>query len=241
MSSEEEIKEKMKKVHWVPLESNPDVLNEFAYKVGMPKSWGFTDIFGVDPELLCMVPQPCKAVTLLFQCTDNISKFKAAQKEELEKSGQTLSKDVFYMKQYVGNACGTIAACHCIGNNAEEIGVPADSAIGKFLAAAKGKTPEEAGAALADANELHSASEASAAGGQTAAPEATAKTDHHFICFVEKDGDLYELDGGKVAPINHGPTGGEFLAAATQVIQGKFMAVDPDSIQFNMMALSKMD
>ena len=29
------------------------------------------------------------------------------------------------MRQYVGNACGTIAACHSIGNNAEELGVPA--------------------------------------------------------------------------------------------------------------------
>lgn len=241
MATEAEIKEKMQKVHWVPLESNPEVLNAFAYKVGLPKTWGFTDIFGLDPELLMMVPQPCKAVTLLFQCTENISKFKAAQKEELEKSGQTVSKDLFYMRQYVGNACGTIAACHSIGNSAEELGVPGDSALGKFLADAKGKTPEESGAMLADANQLHSASEESAQGGQTEAPDATARTDHHFICFVEKDGDLYELDGGKFAPINHGPTAGEFLAAAAQVIQGKFMATDPDSIHFNMMALSKLD
>ena len=28
----------------------------------------------------------------------------------------------------------------------------------------------------------------------------------HFVAFVEKEGQLYELDGRKATPINHGPT-----------------------------------
>merc|ERR1712050_700201 len=96
--------------------------------------------------------------------------------------------------------------------------------IGKFYASISGKSPEDAGAMLADASDLHSASEASAVGGQTAAPEAEAATDAHFIAFVEKDGNVYELDGGKAFPINHGPVQDSFLHTAAGVIKTEFMA-----------------
>ena len=35
-------------------------------------------------------------------------------------------------------------------------------------------------------------------------PNIEDDVDLHFIVFVEKDGDLYELDGAKPFPINHG-------------------------------------
>jgi len=231
--------ERIRKVHWVPLESNPDMLNDFAWKVGLPKDYEFVDVFSTDPELLVMVPPERLAVTLLFKSSSNIRKFKEEQNKRIEAEGQKLSADLVYLKQYVGNACGTIACLHSIGNNSEVLGLSEESPIGKFLKTIKGKAPKDAGLALVDATDLHSASEASARGGQTAAPEATADVDAHFICFVEKDGDLYELDGNKAFPINHGPTAGDLLGTAAQVIKAKFMDQDPESVEFNMMALVK--
>lgn len=234
-----ELDAKMRKVHWVPLESNPDMLTDFASKVGLPKGWEFVDVLGTDPELLGMVPPGSVAVTLLFQCSEKLSKFKEEQKAKIDAGGQSLSTDLVYLKQYVGNACGTIACLHSLANNAQVLGLTADSPIGKFLATASKKTPEEAGAMLADATELHHASDASAAQGQTAAPQADADTDCHFVCFIEKGGDVYELDGNKAFPINHGPTQGDLLNAAAKVVKTKFMETDPDNIHFNMMALVK--
>ena len=49
---EKEVKERMKKVHWVPLESNPEMLTNFAHQVGLPADWEFTDVYGVDEGLL---------------------------------------------------------------------------------------------------------------------------------------------------------------------------------------------
>lgn len=233
----DDIEERMQKVHWVPLESNPQMLTDFGRKVGLPEPWEFTDIFGVDEDMLSMVPPGAVAVTLLFQCSRNLEQYKLAQKGEIEANGQVVGKSLTYLKQYVGNACGTIASIHSMANNAEVLGIAPSSPLGRFLQQIQGKSPQEAGSLLADAKELHEASEVSAQGGQTEAPEATAATDHHFIAFVEKEGDIYELDGAKAFPINHGSAGGNLLKAAAKVIQEKFMDKDPDNIQFNMMAL----
>jgi len=232
-----ELQAKMRRVHWVPLESNPDVLNAFATRAGLPSDWEFVDVFGVDPELIAMVPPTCVAVTLLFQCSPALARFSEAQRLRIERKGQVVRPGLVYLKQYIGNACGTIACIHSLANNAKALGLPEQSPLGRYLAGILGKSPEVAGEMLADAADLHEASQASAAGGQTAAPEATASVDHHFVAFVEHGGDVYELDGCKAFPINHGPSGGRLLDAVAKVVKASFMEQDADNIHFNMMAL----
>jgi hypothetical protein len=62
-------------------------------------------------------------------------------------------------------------------------------------------------------------------------------TSSDFICFLEHEGSLYELDGRKAGPVNHGPTTPEsLLKDSVKVIRG-FMERDPDNVQFNMVAL----
>lgn len=42
------------------------------------------------------------------------------QETEVEEKGQTVSDNVFYLKQIVTNACGTIALIHSVANNSEK-------------------------------------------------------------------------------------------------------------------------
>lgn len=58
-----------------------------------------------------------------------------------------------------------------------------------------------------------------------------------FICFLEREGSLYELDGRKAGPVNHGPTTPESLLKDSVMVIRGFMERDPDNVQFNMVAL----
>jgi len=57
---------------------------------------------------------------------------------------------------------------------------------------------------LEDSKDLASVHSEYSVKGQTTVSEADDDVDLHFICFIQKDGDLYELDGRKEFPINHG-------------------------------------
>lgn len=230
---------------WLPLESNPAMLNEFARRVGMSEKYSFNDVWGLDDALTAMLPRPCFALTLLFKPSDNIRTFKKDQREKIEQgvteNNMPGADKLFYMKQYVGNACGTIATIHAIAN-ADPIreSLPSDSPLARFFGECADKSVEDCGELLGKAKYLHEVSESSASNtetGQTEAPAVGDSVDCHFIAFVQRDGCVFELDGGKAFPINHGPVENDFIQSAAKIIQQKFMQVDPDSIHWNIMAL----
>jgi ubiquitin carboxyl-terminal hydrolase L3 len=71
--------------------------------------------------------------------------------------------------------------------------------------------------------------------GQSAVVEDTW---NHFVAFIEKDGCLYELDGRKEFPINHGATSSEtLLEDSAKVVRG-YMDRDPEELRFTMLALA---
>ena len=40
---------------WLPIESNPEVMNSFLRKLGVSSDWEINDVFGLDPELLLLL------------------------------------------------------------------------------------------------------------------------------------------------------------------------------------------
>jgi ubiquitin carboxyl-terminal hydrolase L3 len=87
----------------------------------MNMSYQFHDVFGLDDELLGLVPQPCVAILLLFPINQKFKKYEEQETERIHKEGQICSDEVFFIKQTIGNACGTIGMLHALGNCQEQL------------------------------------------------------------------------------------------------------------------------
>ncbi|CAL4087402.1 unnamed protein product [Meganyctiphanes norvegica] len=222
---------------WLPLESNPAVLNKFLGDIGVPSSWAINDVLGMDEELLATVPQPVAAVILLYPINDTNEAFKTQQEESIDADGQEVSDKVYFMKQCVGNSCGTVALIHAVGNNTEQIGL-SDGALKSFLEKTEAMSPEERGNSLEEDEGISSAHEDSAKEGQSATVDRDTQLDTHFIAFVHVDGKLYELDGRKKYVINHGDTSPDSLLKDSATVCKQFMERDPKELRYAVVALT---
>jgi len=227
------------------------VLNPFIRRLGVPGDWEFTDVFGLDDELLAMVPQPCAALCLLFPSQNISQAHREAMRAKRPAGGSADNTPVFFLQQHddMGNACGTIAAVHAVANAAAAGNFALqDGPLSGFLDKAAPLSIPERGLALQHATEMQELSDATAASGETEGAGTDDAQGQHFITFVPLAGQLYELDGrtfdaqGVAFPVCHGPTSSEtFLQDAAKVIKEEFMARDPTSINFNITALVKAD
>ncbi len=101
--------------------------------------------------------------------------------------------------------------------------------------------PEARGLELEKFNRIANAHEEIAAEGQTAPPPVDEHLVTHFVAFVHKDGSLYELDGRRAGPINHGPTTAENLLKDAAVVCKQRMERDPTEYRFTVVALTTGD
>ena len=49
--------------------------SQFLTSVGVPEDWCMTDVYGLDSELLSIIPQPALALLLLFPITEKVDFF----------------------------------------------------------------------------------------------------------------------------------------------------------------------
>merc|ERR1712232_1422146 len=102
---------------------------------GVSSGWIFIDVIGLDEELLALAPQPVLAVYLLFPSKP----IRGLRREALaaQVGSRVAPASTFYLIQHkdFGNACGTIAAVHAVGNLVSEgsLNLVSGSPIEKFL------------------------------------------------------------------------------------------------------------
>ncbi|KAM4608471.1 ubiquitin carboxyl-terminal hydrolase isozyme L3 isoform 2-T2 [Polymixia lowei] len=186
-----------------------------------------------------MVPKPVCAVLLLFPVTEKYESFRQEEEVKIKAQGQEVSPDVYFMKQTIGNACGTIGLIHAVSNNKGHLEFEPDSPLKKFLEESSKMSPDEKATFLEKDENIRVTHESSAQEGQSETPSIDDKVDLHFIAFVNVGGRLYELDGRKPFPIVHGKTSEDtFLEDAAEVCKN-FMARDPQELHFTVIALSK--
>lgn len=218
---------------WLPLEANPDVMNQFLWGLGLPENEAECyDVYGLDEQLLEMVPEPVLAVLFLYPLTSKTEEERLQQENEKKEHNTR----VYFMKQTVGNACGTIGLLHALGNITSEIKLTEGSFFDRFFKATASMDPLQRAAFLENDREMEVAHSVAATAGDT---EALVDVNAHFICFACVDGELYELDGRKSGPISHGQSSpNTLLRDAAKVIQGVIQK-NPVSLNFNVIVVSK--
>eukprot|EP01100_Stratorugosa_tubuloviscum_P006760 TRINITY_DN2875_c5_g1_i1.p1 TRINITY_DN2875_c5_g1~~TRINITY_DN2875_c5_g1_i1.p1 ORF type:complete len:226 (-),score=102.01 TRINITY_DN2875_c5_g1_i1:81-758(-) len=213
---------------WPAMESNPEVINKFANNLGLSENWTFADVFGLDDELLDMIAQPVLAVILLFPSKAKIPVDESKRKET----------NVFFLRQIreLDDACGTIAMIHAIINNFNSLGIT-QGPLRDYYNRTNSLSIEERGFELAADNNIAGLHGQFSQQGQTETVPEGKSSGHHFVCFVEENGNLFELDGCKPFPIFHGPINHSLLKSAAKIIQDCYMR-DPTLLDFSIIALA---
>ena len=209
---------------WPPIEANPQVFNDFARQVGVPTRWQFDDVLGFDDELLAMVSQPCLAIIFLFPC-----------KCKTQFSEANRGDKGFFLRQVseLDQACGTIAMIHAIANNLKNMDIKTGVIYDYVNNASKEDTPEKRGNLLVENQSVLKLHKSFANEGQSHVKE---QADHHFVCFTEVDGHIYEFDGCKPAPTNHGSLNDTpFLNKVVSIIKDEYMK-DPSVYDLAMIS-----
>lgn len=228
----------MESSNWLPLESNPEVMNEYVKGIGFNSTvLSFQDVLGLEPWALEMLCKPLVAFLLTYEVTPAQKEHKKKEAELLAEKPQTLSPTLFYMKQYAGNACGTIAILHALAplyQTHKELFAPG-SVLGKIYDDAKGKTPEAIGEALVNNQDLKSSHSAAVSAGETGVDE---RCNNHFVCITFHDGGVYELDGRKKFPVKHAECKAEDFGAEGLKVLKSYVDRDPSNPSFNIIALA---
>ncbi|KAJ8101404.1 hypothetical protein POJ06DRAFT_96296 [Lipomyces tetrasporus] len=188
---------------FVPLESNPDVLTRLAESLGLSDDLSFHDVYSLDdPDLLSFIPRPALALMLVFPVSDAYEEYRREQDKDTPPFETSSDDDVIWLKQTIGNACGTYAVLHSTLNGPAFDHVRPNSVLAQFKADLAPLTTKERVGYIENSNSLEAAHSAVASDGDTTAPDATEEVNLHFVAFVKsKSNVLYELDGRRAGPI----------------------------------------
>jgi len=196
-----------------------------------------------------MVPQPVSAVMVLSPMTEKISrKRRQLHSESVASTGKEDSSEhngVWYMKQRIRNACGTIAVMHALANaptSVQEASIQPSSWINSFFANNPiSSSPTNKAISLENDSTIETFHENATndPSNQTSRGNIGDTIDMHFVSLVHVNGKLYELDGRvDQGPICHGKTTQkDLLADACRVVK-QLMEADPAEMRFTIIAFA---
>ncbi|KAL1875560.1 ubiquitinyl hydrolase 1 [Paecilomyces lecythidis] len=192
---------------FVPLENNPEVMSHLVHKLGLSRSFGFTDVYSIDdPDLLAFVPRPAHGLLLVFPVSPTYEASRVAEDSSLpEYTGSGPSEPAMWFKQTIRNACGLIGLLHAVSNGEPRKNITPGSDLDQLLKTAESLPPIQRADLLYESKALESAHADAAKLGDTEAPQAEDNVDLHFVAFVKgEDGRLWELDGRRKGPLERG-------------------------------------
>lgn len=153
------------------------------------------------------------------------------------------NNDVWFIKQRIGNACGTIGLLHALLNTPEGLQqtFEPDSWLSNFASLCPPQLDPIAKAeTLENDNKIATLHDEATSSESNATNRGNLDDDiiTHFIALVCVKNVLYELDGRKLGPIKHGTTTPQTLLSDSCAVIKEFMKRDPNEMRFTILALA---
>jgi ubiquitin carboxyl-terminal hydrolase L3 len=90
-----------------------------------------------------MISKPVLGVLMVYRIKESSERYRHEEQERIAREGQSLSPNVYYMKQIVSNACGTVGLLHCIGNVRTKVSIASGSYLDRFYERTSRYNPDE--------------------------------------------------------------------------------------------------
>ncbi|XP_036721167.1 LOW QUALITY PROTEIN: ubiquitin carboxyl-terminal hydrolase isozyme L1-like [Balaenoptera musculus] len=220
-----------------PMEINPEMLNKVLARLGVAGQWHLEDVLGLEEKSLGSVPAPACALLRLLPLTAQHENFRKKQIEVLK--GQEVSPKMYFMKQTIGNSCGTIGLIHAVANNQDKLEFEDGSVPKQFLSETEKLYPEDRAKCFEKNEALQGAHDAVAREGQCRVDD---KVNFHFTLFNNVDGhvvQVYELDGRMPFPVNCGTSSEDSLLQDTAKVCREVTEREQGEVCFSAVALCK--
>ncbi|KAJ2664943.1 hypothetical protein IWW48_000557 [Coemansia sp. RSA 1200] len=221
--------------NWCLIESDPGVFTELIQNMGV-RDVQVEELYSLDIELLRAM-EPVFGLIFLFKWKPSGA---AGSSEPLagESQNQTESA-VYFAHQVIQNACATQAILAILMNRQSDLDI--GETLTNLRSFSIDLPPDMRGLALTNCDELrrvHNSFQRIESFLNDIHRPATEDDDvFHFVSYVPVGGRLFELDGLKPTPIDHGATD-DWLAAACAVIQTRVNQAGQTENGFNLMAVT---
>jgi len=215
---------------WQLTESDPGVFTELLKTLGVPLV--VDDLYSLDSASLAEM-QPLHAFIFLFKWVGSSAEPTAGQYDH--------DFPGFFAHQVVNNACATLAVMNAIGNIPA---LPMGSQLSDLISFTTGMDPQTRGMAITSSDWLREAHNAlsppSAISLDGLGLPKTTEDAYHFIVYMPYMGCVYEFDGLKQHPVNHGPfseSGEGWVAKAREVIEARIATYPAGALEFSLLSL----
>ncbi|CAG0882309.1 unnamed protein product [Darwinula stevensoni] len=227
---------------WLELESDPGLFTLLLEDFGV-KGVQVEEIYDIQKPF----DGPVYGFIFLFRwIEERRSRRKMAEDDETFVRDEDTINNMFFAHQVVPNSCATHALLSVLLNWS---GIHLGGTLTRLQALTGGMSPENKGWAIGNTPELAHAHNAHASP-QARRPRIISASSHlpssgrasaeafHFVSYVPIKGRLYELDGLKPFPIDHGPwdQGEDWTEKFRSVITHRLTNATSD-IRFNLMAV----
>lgn len=221
----------------IPLESNPEIFNSLAHKIGLSPVLQFHDVYSItEPELLAFLPQPVMALVMLFPLTSSYEEYRKLEDAKAKND----SNGAVWFKQTIGNGCGLYALLHVLANLPRDF-IIENLMLNKLLLLQLSLLllTEEITKLVETLEQNIQLDENYGSQGQTEAPDANDSIEYHFITYVKgSDGHLYELDGRRTGPVDLGESNESHILDDSKLVNKiQFYMDNTDEVQRNNFAL----